>query len=289
MFKFLRELFYVPKYGKMKESTFFAHLTASVGVIVLSLIAMSFSAYAYFSCSMTTTSNTIVAARFDVDVSVLSNGTELEGAGSYNLSAGTYVFELKRTEDTTASTGYCIINIGNRTYITVQLGADVNAPEGVRNSASFTLVLNGDGNVNVTVTPSWGTPAVYTTMMLDVDLTETDDNYIEDDETIEIDLADIIEPEATEPEVTEPEVTEPEATEPEVTEPEVTEPVVTEPEVTEPVVTEPEVTDPEVTEPISTDSDATEVQADDVTDSDTKEPPLETSDPIETEATEATE
>lgn len=205
MRKLLNDLFYIPKYGKMKETAFFARLAGSVAVIVVCLAAMAFTAYAYFSSSLTSGVNTLVAASFDVDVSVtqaedqavleeesmFSKVVEPEN-GVYTLSAGIYRFLIQPSESCTASTGYCVVNIGNRTYFTVQLGMDVSTEGGMRQDTYFDLYLDGDAEAKVTVTACLGTSAAYATGTLSLGDSETEDYYLLEGEILHLNTEDLL-------------------------------------------------------------------------------------------------
>ena len=185
MRKLLRELFYVPKYAKVKERTLYARLASSVVIIVLCMAAMGFSAFAYFNASVTSGTNTIKAASFDVEVVIkLSDaGVEPQADGSYQLAAGTYQVTVKRTQDSTASTGYCKVQMGTKTFITCQLGKDVTAENGTRTEHIFKLNVPNGETVRVDIEACWGTSTYYAMGETGVD---ANDLYIHDGETITI-------------------------------------------------------------------------------------------------------
>ena len=81
MRKLYRELFYVPKHGKVNDKVMLGRIVITITIIVTCLVAMSFTAYAYFSYNVTSVSNTIKAAEFYTDVTVHiaeTDGTEIE-------------------------------------------------------------------------------------------------------------------------------------------------------------------------------------------------------------------
>ena len=226
MRKLLRELFYVPKYGKVKERTLYARLSSSVTVIVLCMAAMGFTAYAYFSAGVTSGANTIKAASFDVEVTIQNGVTvEPQADGSYLLAAGTYQVTVERTQDSTAGTGYCKVQIGAKTYVTCQLGKDVTAEDGWREGQTFTLEVTEVETVRVEIDACWGTAAHYVMGTIGED---ADDLYIHDGEviTVSAEKAPNEEPDENEAELptdptdpTDPEPTDPEGTESAPTEP----------------------------------------------------------------------
>lgn len=64
MRKFYRDFFYIPKYGKVQEKVMLTRVTMTVAIVIMCLAAMGFTAYAYFSCDVTSGFNTIQAANF---------------------------------------------------------------------------------------------------------------------------------------------------------------------------------------------------------------------------------
>ena len=234
--------------------------------IIFCLAAMSLTAYAYFTHGITSSSNHIKTAVFDIEVAIVDQGdapvaVTSVGNKSYTarLSAGEYRITVGHSSNSTANTGFATMAVDDPSnlYYTQQLTrSEYNG------TISFTLKTNTE--VTLLFSARWGTSVYHGTQ--DV----IGDFYITNDEPVEWMVEGIadteeqpsLEPETTEPEATEPGATEPEATEPEVTEPEATEPEVTEPEVTEPEVTEPETTEPEATEPEPTEPETTEDQID---------------------------
>ena len=137
-------------------------------VLAMAVLALSFSAYAWFQASVVSSGNTIVAGTYAVDVSVsqLSSGTEEianapvntvkdeAGDSTVTLTAGTgYLVTL--TARGTVSTGYCVISDGTDTWYTDQIGTEANA-----NSLSF-KVYPDEQNITYTFTAHWGTPDQY--------------------------------------------------------------------------------------------------------------------------------
>jgi len=127
----LREIyqkyFALPEEGKgtMGEQVFFARLAVSIVCIVLCMSAMGFSAYAYFTASVSSSMNQIQAASFDLEVQKIEPQTETssaahEGEKTYTLQPGVYDFVLTKIGN--ASTGYGEIKIGEQSFYTDQIG-----------------------------------------------------------------------------------------------------------------------------------------------------------------------
>ena len=168
MRKLYNELFYIPKHAKVSEKNMLARITLSITVVIACLIAMSISAYAYFSCSVTSASNVIKSASFDVTVSVVNEfGAEIpleteNGLQKAILAEGTYTVKLSKTDTSTAQMGFCIVTLNGIDYHTQQLG-----------SVEFTLKV--PEGTELTLKRHWGTSSYY-----GYDNADTNPNYITD-------------------------------------------------------------------------------------------------------------
>ena len=155
MKKIYEEYLHVPEEGKIKEKVFIMRVVVAIVCIVFCLSAMGFSAYAFFASSITSGSNTIVAATYGVEVVIASSGGTALIAKADNpllyedVATGTYAVSLKASG--TAKNGYCKIEIVGSEK-TVTLFTQQLPPEA---GMSFTLVTNG--KTSITITPQWGT------------------------------------------------------------------------------------------------------------------------------------
>ncbi len=155
MKRIYEEYLYVPEDGKIREKVFVMRIAVAIVCVVCCLSAMGFSAYAFFASSITSGSNTIVAATYSVEVDVVPNGgTALVAKEDNpliyeNVGAGTYAMSLKAMGN--ATTGYCKIEIVGSEK-TVTLFTQQMSPE---MGMSFELAINGEANI--TITPQWGT------------------------------------------------------------------------------------------------------------------------------------
>lgn len=147
--------------GIMGERVFFARLTVAIACIVLCMSAMGFSAYAYFTASVSSNMNQIQAANFTVKPEIVvtqnSDGSashEANTAWKYVLQPGMY--DITLTKEGTASTGYCLIKIGENQFYTQQLGAvkDVNGNEIVTRTITIAVEKR---DTAIEVTACWGT------------------------------------------------------------------------------------------------------------------------------------
>lgn len=210
MIKLCRNLFYKPKYGNDADSIMLRHLFSTVVSILVCLAAISFSAYAFFSSTVTSGSNTIQTSNFSSSVVIKNENDETITEGkpkSHRFDTpGVYTVTIT-ADDGVTGTGYCVVNVNGTNYYTQQLGRDVNAPNQERKQISFQLDVKG--TAIVTFEAHWGTNSHYNAVA-------ESEIYIKNDppKTIVVDAtqgaADSTED--TKPEETKPEETEPDST-----------------------------------------------------------------------------
>ncbi len=167
------ELFHIPKHGRIREKVMMARIITAITIVIMCLAAMGITAYAYFSCSISSDSNMIKAAHFVAKVSVQNADDQGEikeiktiNGNSQNhkiaLNAGElYTVTITPTENSTAKTGYVVVSADgcDETYDTQQLGIDLNADEGKRKSISFKIMATDKTNVRFLA--RWGTSSYY--------------------------------------------------------------------------------------------------------------------------------
>ena len=158
--RFWSDLFYVPKYEKVSDKAFLRIMLFSVFGILLCGICLAGLTWAWFTGSVSSTANTITAAKFTVDISVEEGATtplsptEENGAYIYALDTDkTYTVTVTADESATATTGYCTVKLGSNTYHTIQLYPA--GGEGKPQSVEFTV--SGEEGLKLTITPQWGT------------------------------------------------------------------------------------------------------------------------------------
>lgn len=148
---FWSDLFYVPKYEKVSDKAFLRMMLSSVFGILLCGICLAGLTWAWFTSSISSAANTITAADFSVKISI--NGSEdLSDSGVYNLSGNSTV-TVKAVGS--ATTGYCKVEFGGKTYYTVPLFTDAQSDT---HSVEFTV--HASEASTLTITPQWGTCAV---------------------------------------------------------------------------------------------------------------------------------
>lgn len=161
MIKKIKSLFYVPKHGKMREQAFLARIALYASVIVLCLGAMGFTAFAYFSSDVFSSSNRITSATYDLKVAATIKDTGVDGnVTADNVLEGkqgeTYSVTLSYPSDKPgmATSGFCMIHVGDTVYHTAQI---------TRTESTFTLTLTFNTNASVRFEPCWGTSSYFRT------------------------------------------------------------------------------------------------------------------------------
>lgn len=173
MLKWIRQMFYVPKYGKVSDKVLISRLTVHITIIIMCLISMSLSAFAYFSSSVTSGSNTIKAAYFDVEITVDDTSLSKDGNQFMKELAANTEYSIKITKKGTAKTGFVVIKIGEKAYHTDQLGDGDT-------TLHFTLKLASAQIVSFV--PYWGTSSNYSQISSIKEI----DEYIADGETVNV-------------------------------------------------------------------------------------------------------
>lgn len=161
MIRLCKNLFYKPKYGSDADSIMLKRLFSTVTVVLVCLAAISFSAYAFFSYSVTSGSNTIQSSSFSTSVTIQNSNDETIAEGklqSYLFMPDTYTVTFN-TESGTTGTGFYIISVNGAKYYTQQLGKDLNAPGQERTQVSFALDVKAD--TTVAFEARWGTTSYY--------------------------------------------------------------------------------------------------------------------------------
>ncbi len=168
MKKLYDEFFRIPQNGNIREKVMLTRVVTTVVIIVACLVAMSFTAYAYFSCNITSTVKNIKAVSFETiihiqDVDDDSKSVTVEGtAKSANLLKDrTYRITIDEDENSTASTGYVAVSYTgcSEEYHTQQLGKDANADGGRTDKITFELKVTKD--TTVYFEDNWGTSSLY--------------------------------------------------------------------------------------------------------------------------------
>ena len=129
MFKKLyNDFFAIRKSEKITDKVLMTRIFSSCGMIIACLLAMGISAYAYFSSSLSSSENKLVAANYSIDVSVKEDTKYNKLTGdTYKVPDGTHSLEFSFDAIGNASTGYCKIVVTDKdhnvkaTLFTVQI------------------------------------------------------------------------------------------------------------------------------------------------------------------------
>ncbi len=168
MRKVYDEFFRIQQHEKIGEKVIVVRMILTVISIVTCLIMMSLTAFAYFSCNVTSDSNRINTANFETKVSInvtSSNGESVTvNTSNYKfhwaeLKANTkYFITLQHAEKSTAKTGFVIITADkcDNKYHTQQLGKDGNG-----NTEIISFTITPDNNTKITFVSHWGTSSCY--------------------------------------------------------------------------------------------------------------------------------
>ena len=161
----------------------------SVAVILLCLFGMTFIACAYYEYDLSIRIDHIQSAVFKVGVTAKETGTDrtvdIRKQGiSYVLSAEggkEYSVTISKAEDSTATTGFCIVgygkNDGRKVYHTLQIGRD-----GEITRDSVTFKINFSQTTEVDILPWWGTSSMYDGYVSHTDVS----NYIVEGTTLRL-------------------------------------------------------------------------------------------------------
>lgn len=178
MKKWLQSRFSVPVQGKVSEKVFLSRITLNITVIIICMIAMAFTAFAYFSVSVSSQNNRIQAAHFDVEIHVSS---EVDGIPVSELvnRQNTDVYVVNMKADTVyaveivakgnSNTGFVVISAGGYQYHTEQMV--------LNDKNSIVFYLRPTEDMAVMLMPHWGTSSHYEKLSAG----ETDAFYLLDD------------------------------------------------------------------------------------------------------------
>lgn len=163
MIKLCKRVGYKPKYTSDADSKILKHLASTVTIVLVCLAAISFSAYAFFSHTVTSGTNTIKASTFSTSVAIKNSDGQIITEGklqSYRFEPGKHIVTIS-TDSSTTGTGYCVIKVAGAKYYTQQLGKDMNAPGQERTQISFALEVEADTIIEIE--SRWGTSSFYST------------------------------------------------------------------------------------------------------------------------------
>lgn len=128
----------------MTEKRFLRILASTVCGIILCLVGLVSTSWAWYSMDIVCTNNEIRVGQFDVSVTVTSGGEEIDQDGEgYALPAGTYQVQLASLDSNTAP-GYCIVKVWENEMQTVALYPTTPGSSGMT-TLTFELTLGQNG------------------------------------------------------------------------------------------------------------------------------------------------
>ena len=140
---------------KLTDKAFMRLIITSVLAIVVCLVCLCSTTWAWFSDSRSSSTNSITSAQCLLKITITSeSGTNIEkefenGEFSEILSIDQYTMTLEIPDE--SASGYCIIKVGDKELYTQAVS---NNPGIERRKISFTLEVTEQ--VTVTVIPRWG-------------------------------------------------------------------------------------------------------------------------------------
>ena len=145
--KVYKEFFCIPKNDKLSDKVFGCRMAVSLLSILVCLTVMVSSTLALFYMDVRTKFSTIQSAYYSVTVNGEAPGSTYTCPLALD-DRHTFAIEA----DGTATTGYCVVEVGGDVYYTEPIPQD----------SSLTLTVQAAKGVEITITPQWGLiPATY--------------------------------------------------------------------------------------------------------------------------------
>ena len=157
---------------KITDKMFWQNVILTVGSILVCLIMLCSTTFAWFSGETSSNSNKLASGHFDIIIALTkeadggaSQATEVlpdsqnsgNGSSTYTLPAGTYVVTLT-LEDTASAKGHCVVEIGGvkkSTEVIIGEGTANKDGFGLNSPLTFKLTIT-EADTKVTFTPRWG-------------------------------------------------------------------------------------------------------------------------------------
>lgn len=126
--------------------------------IAACLISVSGLTWAWFTASISTGMQSIKAANFAIEVMADEKSVSVDKDGNYKITlegSGKVTVEIKNAQDSTATSGFCVITIKKAVENTVSAYVTQDLV-GIEN---YNLTYEGSAGDTVTITPKWGIPS----------------------------------------------------------------------------------------------------------------------------------
>ena len=150
---------------KITEKAFSKNIIVSIAGILLSIVMLCSTTYAWFTVGISSGDNKVEAGHFSLDVTVApvvndvaGNAIDPDASGVYTLSVGTYVITLEPTAKTNVK-GYCLINVNGAEYRTEVIVNERTANGEYRENSPFVFNITVEETTALTLESRWGIPA----------------------------------------------------------------------------------------------------------------------------------
>lgn len=191
-------ILYIPPDGRVSDKAMLTRVILTVSIIVACLVAMSVTAYAYFSSESVTNQISLRSAEFKISVQAENTDAPSQeltaitsNQQSYKIEGlqpgTTYAIKITLADGNTAQTGFVVLEAEGceSTYCTQQLGVDAGVSGGRTDELSFTVSVSAE--TDVMLFAHWGTSSSYDDYNKeDNDEIEENDLYIEQNEEISL-------------------------------------------------------------------------------------------------------
>lgn len=169
-----KKFFYVSKHSKIEEKVMLTRAIFALTSVITCLILMSVTAYAYFSCNVSSNSNTIKSATFATEVSVKITDENVAISSSptvtgnhlthtiSNLEVGKfYTVTVSLTDESSVKNGFVVVSANgcDKTYHTQQFVEQTNDSNVKTSSITFNIKITD--STDVTLLAHWGTSSYY--------------------------------------------------------------------------------------------------------------------------------
>lgn len=137
----------------LTDSSFKQSITMSVVGIILCMIALCSTTFAWFNASVSSNTNSIQAANCIVTVSVANSGTAEDIANSQYTFKKDTIYDVTVTASGTAKSAYCIFYVKGAAYY-----AELSPIETNGNCMNFKLMFKDDTQCEIVTL--WGTQSL---------------------------------------------------------------------------------------------------------------------------------
>lgn len=166
MRRLYKEYFYIPKNEKIRDKVFFTRITFIIVSMIACLMAMSISAYAYFSANAYSITSTVKSAHYDLKVTPVEEVKVTDGVftldNSGSTQANVYRFNIEKSTESTATVGYCEISVKTDTddaqsFYTKPIGAfKENEQPTTINQRTVLIEIPAGKKAYISFIPQWG-------------------------------------------------------------------------------------------------------------------------------------